>query len=206
MAVITQLIKTNRNKGNMYKVFLDDEEIGLFHIEALVKNGAFVGKEFEPENLKQIMFESNKLVAMEQSIKYLAKALKTEKELRDNLRSKGYEDKIIDDVVLKLKEYDYIDDLKYALAFVNSATSKGPYRLKFELKLKGISDEIIEEALADLPDDSDNLQRLANRYLKGKELNQKTFSKLYQYLMGRGFESDKVASIINKLKDDTLEE
>ena len=202
MAIITKLEKTTRNKGNMYRVFVDEEEVGLFHIEALVKCGAFVGKVFELNDLQKAMFESNRLVALEQSIKYLAKSLKTEKEVVDNLKTKGYTELIIDQVISKLKEYNYIDDSKYAKSFVSSCSSKGPYRIRFELKTKGVSDEIIEEAIDSMPDDTENLERLASKYIRGKELNIKTFSKLYQYLLSRGFERDKVVSVVNKLKAD----
>ena len=38
MAIITNIVKTNKNKGQLYELFLDDESIGYYHLQVIIKN------------------------------------------------------------------------------------------------------------------------------------------------------------------------
>ena len=202
MAVITEIEKTNKNKGNMYNVYIDGDLLGLCHIEAIVKNGLSKGRDVDIEHIKSVLYESNKLVALEQSIKYLSKTLKTEKEMRSNLVQKGFENSIIDTVIEKLKEYKYIDDVRYVESFKNASKTKGLYRIRFELKQKGVSEEILQECLSDEEDDMEQVLVVARKYMRNKEVNIKNLHKLYQHLLSRGFGYDISNNVINIIKEE----
>ena len=204
MAVVTKLEKTNKNKGNMYKLFVDEEEIALVHIEAIVKNGMFVGKEVDLNTLKELIFESNKVIAFDQALKNLSKSMKTEKDICTNLKQKGFEAEVVDSVISKLKEYGYINDYNFAKYYVNGSKTKGQHRLKAELKLKGVDDEIIQNLLDDIDEEEtiENIEKLASKYMKSKEVDQKNLQKLYQYLARRGFDSEDIMRVINRMREE----
>ncbi len=204
MAVVTRLEKTNKNKGSMYKLFVDENEIALVHIEVIVKNGMFVGKEVDVDTLKELVFESNKVVAFELALKYLSKSMKTEKDIYTNLKQKGFDDRTTKSAILKLKEYGYINDYNYAKYYINSTKTKGQYRLKAELKLKGVDETIIQDLLDDIDENEtiENIEKLADRYMKSKETNQKNLQKLYQFLARRGYGNEDIMRVINKFRED----
>ena len=52
------------------------------------------------------------------ALRYLNDRMCSAHQMKDYLRRKGYEDEEIDPVIEELKEYHYIDDLKYASAFM----------------------------------------------------------------------------------------
>ncbi len=76
--------------------------------------------------------------------------MRTEKEIRDHLKEGDLEDAIIQEVILKLKDIKYINDLEFAHAFVGTqmnTSDKGPGWIRGELIKKGVSETYIEEAL-----------------------------------------------------------
>ena len=78
---------------------------------------------------------------------YINIKMRTEAQLRKHLTDKGYSSGDISEVVDEFKQYGYIDDLNYATLYYEYAFSKGRglFRIKRELKSKGIDQDIIEE-------------------------------------------------------------
>lgn len=87
---------------------------------------------------------------------WLGQSDKSEQFLRDKLAGKGYPEDIIDRILDKLREYGYVDDVRYAHQYVRNRQEydrRGTNAIKFELMRKGISREIIDEALEEEKDD-----------------------------------------------------
>ncbi|OQA52986.1 MAG: Regulatory protein RecX [candidate division WS2 bacterium ADurb.Bin280] len=81
---------------------------------------------------------------------YLNRRDRTQKELEDKLRGRGFDDQAIAKAVVRLKGLSFIDDERFARNFVRNSFNlkpKGRRRLKFELKRKGLSEQVIENAL-----------------------------------------------------------
>jgi regulatory protein len=73
-------------------------------------------------------------------------------DMRDKLRGQGYPAALVDTVVGRLVELGYLDDARYAAAWVASrdrSRPRGTSALRRELSRKGIEPTIIEGALAD---------------------------------------------------------
>lgn len=118
-------------------------------------------------------------------------------------------------VILKrLIDDRFIDDKRYAEAFVREKirlSAWGKYKITAALKRKGIADEIIAEALADL-NPTDNKKRLQNK-LQAKIKHTKYDSeyqlktKLIRYALSLGFEMDEVMESVNDvMKNNNIEE
>lgn len=88
--------------------------------------------------------------ALEKATDLLAQRVYGREELLRKLISLGYEDPDAEYAVLQLQERGYLNDSEYALAYIRHALNqnKGLQRIKRELKLKGISSNNIEEAIA----------------------------------------------------------
>ena len=195
---ITKL-EVQKNDKNRVNLYVDDEFYSGIPAELVYLEHLKTGLEIDEKDLKKIIFENEKSKAMSRVTKYIGSSLKTQKQIRDYLRKKEYSDDTIEFVMSKLVEYNYIDDKKYAQAYVLTYGKKyGKLKLKSQLKVKGISEEIIECVLED--NKVDSIESVASKYLKNKVMSYEVSQKLFRFLYSRGYEFDEINSYINKLK------
>lgn len=195
---ITKL-EVQKNDKNRVNLYVDDEFYSGIPAELVYLEHLKTGLEIDEKDLKKIIFENEKSKAMSRVTKYIGSSLKTQKQIRDYLRKKEYSEDTIKFVMSKLVEYNYIDDKKYAQAYVLTYGKKyGKLKLKSQLKVKGVSEEIIECVLED--NKVDSIESVASKYLKNKVMSYEVCQKLFRFLYSRGYEFDEINSYINKLK------
>jgi regulatory protein len=88
---------------------------------------------------------------MEAAVAFLSVRSRSVAETRRRLRHLGYRATLCDQVVDRLVELGYLDDLEFARAWIESrdrARPRGAVALRRELQLKGIADDTINEVLA----------------------------------------------------------
>ena len=142
---------------------------------------------------------------------YINIKMRTEAQLRKHLTDKGYSSGDISEVVDEFKQYGYIDDLNYATLYYEYAFSKGRglFRIKRELKSKGIDQDIIEEAYEMLdtkPDQFELAMDIGRQMTAGTDVSgldyaekQKLRGRIGRRLARRGFSSDTVYRVIDRL-------
>lgn len=195
---ITKL-EVQKNDKNRINLYVDDEFYLGVPAELVYLEHLKTGLEIDEKDLKKIIFENEKSKAMSRVTKYIGSSLKTQKQIMEYLRKKEYSDDTIEFVISKLVEYNYIDDQKYAQAYVLTYGKKyGKLKLKSQLKVKGVSEEIIECVLED--NKVDSIESVASKYLKNKVMSYEVSQKLFRFLYSRGYEFDEINSYINKLK------
>ena len=195
---ITKL-EVQKNDKNRVNLYVDDEFYSGIPAELVYLEHLKTGLEIDEKDLKKIIFENEKSKAMSRVTKYIGSSLKTQKQIRDYLRKKEYSDDTIEFVMSKLAEYNYIDDKKYAQAYVLTYGKKyGKLKLISQLKIKGVSEDIIECVLED--NKVDSIESVASKYLKNKVMSYEVSQKLFRFLYSRGYEFDEINSYINKLK------
>lgn len=107
-------------------------------------------------------------------------------------------------VVETLVKEKYVDDLRYASAFARDKSSIqgwGEVKIRYMLSAKGVSCEVIAEALAEIDPSraSSRLDRLMeNKYRSLKEDPQCRL-KLLRFGLGRGYGYEEVSSAVGKL-------
>lgn len=139
------------------------------------------------------------------ALKKISYRLRTEKEIKDYLNDISKDKVLIEDTLIFLKEYGYIDDINYARAYFKNEKLKlkGINRIRIELKKKGIKDRDIklgiEKALGE--EDIDIMSELESAILiyekmkneqiaKGKEIDEKFRAKVFRRLISKGYEND----------------
>lgn len=189
--------KKNKNRVNLY---LDNAFNCGLSLEVVVKYGLKEGKELNQELLDFLCDSSEKEVAMNKAISYIARYQKTEKEIQEYLLKKGFEDEIIQEVIKKLKEYNFIDDDLFAQNYIKYKTrSVGKRKLAYELRKKGIKETLIDNNIDIYSQDSDNVLLVAEKYLRNKPRDIKTKQKTYRYLLSRGFVSEDIIRALNTM-------
>ena len=165
VTAITPQVK-NAKRCNIY---LDGEFFCGMALETVMKNRLKVGMRIDEADIEKIQLDSEKTAALDRALTFLSGAVKTEKQTRDHLKEKGYVPLVIDYVVEKCVEYGFIDDGDYARRYVETyADKKGVMLIKRELRLKGVSEDAAETALAALSDQSAAAFAIAGKYLRGK--------------------------------------
>lgn len=196
--IITK-IEIQKNNDDRVNIYLDDRFYCGMSLEIVMKQNLKVGSDIDTAKLDNLILDDEKYKATEKAVKYISNNLKTTKQIKDYLKKKNYSEITINYVLEKLKEYGYINDENYAKSFILTYSKKyGRLKLKSLLIQKGISELIINSLLEEVK--SDNLELVATKYLKNKEINSNTYVKLSRFLYSRGYDFDDINSFINRLK------
>ncbi len=141
------------------------------------------------------------------ALKFLSYRPRSEKEVRDKLLKVKVPEDLINKIIKKLKDYKFLDDLEFAKIFTRerSLLKLKPARvIKFELKQKGISKDIIEEVFTgskeeekDLEKAKEIIQKKIERY-KGLD-SFKIREKLSRFLVSKGFDYDTIKEAIDEI-------
>lgn len=132
---------------------------------------------------------------------------RSEYEIRLRLKEKGYDGAVIDGVVDGLRRTGDIDDVKFARFWIDSRMNMNPMGdviLKHELKLKGVSDSVIEATLENKRATYDEYEvafnMAAEKYKRFQKLDKKkALKRVYDFLLRRGFKYDTIRAITDKL-------
>lgn len=207
MGKITDIVEQKKNK-NRFNIYID--EVFAFGIsgELIYKEHLKKGLVVDEEKLRKIAYEENKLKCRESALRIIERSYKTENEIKNKLLEKGYGIEEVNESVNFLKEYKFIDDRNYVKLFIKDRLrNQGKQKIKYSLKLKGISDEIIDEEISNLDREKEMevaLELASKKYttiIKRESDKYKVREKLTRYLMGRGYDyqvaKDAVMSVLN---------
>ncbi len=129
-------------------------------------------------------------------------------ELRERLLEKVWtNEEIVDDVIEKLKEYNYLNDEQYATSFAASKVRQkafGKRRLAQDLKRKKLDNETIETALENVfeeyPEEDIIDRAVAKRLrIKGIPETQNEKKNFFGYLMRQGFDYDLIRKKMDEI-------
>ncbi|MFZ5800326.1 MAG: regulatory protein RecX [Candidatus Omnitrophota bacterium] len=132
---------------------------------------------------------------------------RSEKEICQRLKLKGFSQEVIRQAVEHLYKLNYLDDRRFAKAWVASRLNKplGIRRIVLELKQKGIGQDLINEVLAEISPTYDE-HSAAWDLLKAKFKNLKMNDddqlrrRIFSFLIRRGFSLSTATQIIEELK------
>lgn len=107
-------------------------------------------------------------------------------------------------VVKQLIRERYVDDARYAAAFVrekSSLTGWGPVKIRFALRGKGIPDSIVDEALGEAESEASQarLEKLLQARFRTLKGDPACKLKLLRFGLGRGYTYDQVSPVVEKL-------
>ena len=139
--------------------------------------------------------------AYEYAVFLLSLRLRTEGEVKEKMKGRGYNQNVIDNIVGQLKEQKYLDDQRYAEVFLDNLKKYknfGFYGIKKKFMEKKLPSSIIESVLALGLTVEDEI-KIAERFLKKNELkieNKEDKQKAAQRLRSRGFRGEVIAQLL----------
>jgi regulatory protein len=138
------------------------------------------------------------------ALKMLARRELSEAQLRQRLLRRQHDPDAIDAAIARLKSDRSLDDERVAGAIARSETGlrkRGRYRVTRQIEAAGIASAIakraVDETFAAIDGDALLGQALARR-LRGRPriADDREFQRLYRYLVGQGFEPDRVLALL----------
>lgn len=180
-------------------IIIADGKENIIAYEIAVRYKLCAGKTLTLDEFRTIIDESEQLLCKEYLYKMIGKYLKTEKGYRDKLYQLGYNKKAVENAIENAKNYGYINDENYCESYIYSyKNKKGINRIRQDLKIKGVSADIISKFLDTFESSEDIIDNLCNKFMKTREKNQDSRQKLYRHLIGKGFSYDEVSKAVNK--------
>lgn len=166
------------------------------------------GKLLDKKELDELITEQKNITIKKIAINFVSYKPRTEYQVKQKLKSLGYDSDDAEFAVRFLKEFGYLDDRTYALNFANEFLIRKPSgekRLRQELKKRGISNGIIDYVCnISFNDVSTYTMALQSAKKKLKAIAYKSEEKqknsLIQYLQRQGFNWDTIKKIIEELK------
>ena len=203
MAEITAITPQKKDKTRC-NIEVDGRFYCGMKLVTVMQNRLKVGSEVTVQRLSEIQLESEKETALDKALSHITATMKTEREIRDFLKKKGYLEDVQEYVVEKMREYRFLDDAAYARAYAESAAKKkGARWIAAELKKKGIAEDAIEAALSGLEGEDDAAKDTLKRYLRGKDVtDRKVLQKAYANLLSKGFDYETARRALESLREE----
>ena len=147
------------DRAGKYRVAFEDGTILRLYRQTVEDFGLYAGKELEEAELSQLRTAAGEMSAKMRAVRIVSATSISKKELQQRLIRKGEDPSQAQAAVEWMSDLDLLDDSKTARQIVDSCIRKGygPARAKQALYEKRIPRELWEEALAEYPDQENNI-------------------------------------------------
>jgi regulatory protein len=149
----------------------------------------------------------NGMNAKEASLRYLSYKDRTKYEIKRHLERKGYTEDDISRAIEFLEECNFVNDEDYCVRYIEYGIEKGrgPIRLEFELKQRGIDiDTIYSKLNAIYSEDKEreSAQRLIDKYIEqaDKQIDSKELARIGRRLATNGYRSSLIYDLLSKYR------
>ena len=159
------------------------------------------------------MAEKNKQISKKEALSLITRYCSSEERCVYDVQGRLEEFQLseidIDEIIDFLKSEKYIDELRYAFAFVNDKfrfNKWGRLKIEYALKQKKIPVNILSKALTNIAE-SDYLALLREELSKKLRSlpiasNYELKGKLYRFAASRGFENDFILEVLRELLEE----
>jgi len=138
------------------------------------------------------------------ALKLLGRRELSEAQIRQRLARRKHDADAIAAAIERLREERSVDDVRVAEAIARSQTSlrkRGKLRVRLQIERAGIAAatarRVVDEVFADLDGDALLDAALAKRLRIDDDIaDDRAFNRLYRYLVGQGFEPDRVIALL----------
>ena len=198
---VTQIVELSKSRS---KVYIDQEfafvlykgEFRLYHVRE--------GEEIPEEDYRTIMEEVLPKRAKLRAMNLLKGRAYTVEQLRSKLREGYYPESVIEEALIYVASFHYIDDFQYAMDYITyQEQSRSRRRIEQDLQKKGIATEVIEQAWNEWLEQGgmQNEQAqianlLAKKHFNPEQADYKELQKIYAYLARKGYSSEQIRKAV----------
>lgn len=196
--------KTEPLDSRRTRIWLDGEAAFALYNGEMRRLHVKEGEELSAETYETVMTEILPKRARERALYYLKSQARTEREVWSKLRQGMYPDSVIQDTVIFLKRYHYIDDAEYARNYIETAgCQKSRREIEQRLRIKGIESDIIRDVFDETaPPTGETLKRILKKRHYSAEASEEETRKTIGYLMRRGFGYEEIRRAMVEMHND----
>ena len=205
MNIITKIEVGKRNKERV-NIYIDEEFAFSLSAEIVYKENLASKQTVDVEKLIKLAKEDEFMKCKNSALRIVERSYKTEKEVQTKLLAKEYSKESIDRTMEFLREYRLIDDQSYVKMYVkDKLRSQGKNKIKYNLKRKGICDELINAELSNIDNEESRdgaviLAEKKYRELQRRESDKyKISQKLYRFLISKGYNYDLASQVMKEV-------
>jgi regulatory protein len=192
--------KRNRQRVNIY---LDGEF--AFGLSRFVAGWLQPGRMLSEAEIERLLQEDTYEIAFQKALAFINHRPRSVEETRHRLYEKGFSDQVVSSTLDKLIEKGWLDDVEFSRLWIENRNTFRPRShrlLTYELRLKGVADDIITQALAQYAGDETALAYQAG-IKKAQQCHQEAKpdfnKKVGGFLSRRGFHYGIVKPTVERL-------
>jgi regulatory protein len=184
-------IRAGRRQGKRVNVFLDDRFAFSLEAEVALKENLQVGQELSEDKIEALTGSDLFHRCLNAAFRYLDYRPRSEAELRERLKRRGFDGDNVEAVLARLREQGLVDDLAFAQFWKDNRQSFRPrsrWLTRLELRQKGVANDIIDQVVADVDDEDSAYRAALSRAHSLPDSDYQGFRhRLSEYLRRRGF-------------------
>jgi regulatory protein len=209
MATIGRItaVQRQQKKRTRVSIEVDGAYYGSLDDIVWVRSGLKVGDALTENAWADMRGRQEAQAAMDRALNLLATRPRGTMELKRLLTDKGFPAEIVENTAARLIVLGYLNDEEYASLLVRDRAlrkGEGKRAISAELKRQGIDEETITEAMErySREEELDIALKQAQKALRAsshEEDNRKLRAKVYASLARRGFSSELIHTVLNRL-------
>jgi len=197
-------IQPQKHDPSRLNVYLNGEF--AFGIARVVAPWLKVGQEISTETMAELIEKDQREKAYQRALNYLSYRVRSEEEVRRNLRKHEVPDQVIEDTLDKLRDKALVDDQHFAEQWVENRSAfhpRGKRALAAELRQKGLARQTIDQALEDVDEHQMAQKVVDKKWNRVRDLDWPDFrKKLFGYLSRRGFHYGVCREVVQQAWDE----
>lgn len=204
---ISKLSASKHKKGRIL-VQLEGGELLRVGEREVAAFGLYAGKELTAEERSALEQAARESGLKDRALSLLTARPLSRKELIDRLIERAdATEKEAEAVADELERLGLLNDRTYAETLVRhySAKGYGPYRLREELRRRGVPRAYWDEALDNLDDPAEAIDALLRQKLRGRTADRKELKRTSDYLARKGYSWNDISAALRRY-DASLEE
>ena len=204
---IDRIQPSGRKKGRIL-VFLEDGSLLKITEQELLDFGLRAGDELDETTLARLKEAAGVSNVKATAADLIGKRAMSRASLEKKLKEKGASEAEARYAAEWLEAIGAINDADYAALLVRHCADLGygPARTREKLYEKGVPRELWDEALDQLPDNGEQIDRFLQSKLRGRMPDEKEKKRLTDALLRRGYSWGDVKAAWNRLGSETRED
>ena len=201
-------VEASRHKKGRVLVFLEDGACLKITEQELLDFGLRAGDELDEPGLKRLKEAAGVSNVKAAAAELIGKRAMSRAALEKRLKEKGASEAEARYAAEWLEAIGAIDDADYAALLAQHCARQGygPARVREKLREKGVPRELWDDALDQLPDPAEQIDRFLQSKLRGGLPDEKEKKRLTDALLRRGYSWGDVKAAWNRLGSEILEE
>ena len=197
-------IENSKHVQERVLVYLEEGDPLRITGHELLQFGLYPGMDLSPQLVVQLQAAGQRSESRVKAAQLASGRMMSRKELTDKLSRKGIDPDTAEETAGWLESLGAVDDAAYAgvIARHYAASGYGPGRVRQELQKRGVSRELWDDALSQLPDSADAIDRFLQKKLSGRTPDRAMLKKLSDALLRRGFSWSDIRPALNRLGEE----